>query len=69
MTSIELKKAAWYAGAKDLLRVTESIRMAVFFGRPVGVVLDELRRNQPDLFGPPRNEPFETVRLPKRLAA
>jgi hypothetical protein len=67
-TAQELKQAAYLAGAKDLLRVTESIRYAVQGGRPVKDVLAELKKNQPALFGPER-KPETKPGKPKPAAA
>lgn len=52
---IVLKKLLFDAGALDIQRVYESIRIAYYEGsRTLDVVLGELRKNQPELFTTPR---------------
>lgn len=46
----ELASVVKKAGAKDVVRVVESIRLTVLAGTPIDVAIDYIKRNQPQLF-------------------
>lgn len=50
----KIKRALHEAGAKDIVRCYESIRLAAFAGRDLNELIAEFRRNQPALFDKPR---------------